>query len=170
MHCCIFHCVHRKVSIKMCCRRSMAYVCFRRSTSDTTPWKKSEYFLSENLFFWGRLYFWIMQIQQAIPLSWGQEENWYENRACSLCKSPRSFVPAANEKVWDGGIHWGGFRSPAIAMVSQLRHLLTDREKATEPADGSKSFLLHNLAMTLVIEHFLCTSESHYFLKSPLKK
>ena len=168
MHYCVSHCVCSKVSINMCCRRSTEYV-FQQFHFSHNSLKEIGYFLSENSLFYGRLYFWIMQIKQAIPLSRGHRENWYESRACNLCEPLLCLLPAINEKIWDGGIHWGGFRSPTITMVSQLRHLLTDREKATEPTDGSKSFLLHNLAMTLVIEHFLCTSEIHYFLESTFK-
>lgn len=145
-------------------------MCFSNSTSHTTPERSRDIFFQKTLYSTGDYISESCKSSRLhlFPRVTGRIDK--ESRACSLCEPPLSLLPALNEKIWDGGIHWGGFRSPTIAMVSQLRHLLTDREKATEPTDGSKSLLLHNLAMTLVIEHFLCTSEIHYFLESTFKK
>ena len=88
---------------------------------------------------------------------------WCESRAHNLCEALLSLIAAVNETIGDGGAHWGGLRSPTIDVVSQRRHSLTGREKATEPTDGSESLLLSNLAVTLITEHYSCTSGTDYF-------
>lgn len=167
MHHCAFHCVRRKVSVNMSCRRSTEYVSAIPLLTQL-PERNLNIFSEETLYSVGSCI--SNHANQAGHTSFpgSQGELIREQGLQSLWVS--SFLDSCSEKNWDGGIHWGGFRSLTIAVVSQLRHLLTDREKATEPADGSSSFLLHNPAMTLEIEHFLGTSEIHYFLKSPLKK
>lgn len=168
MHQCVFYCVRRKVSINMCCRRSTEYM-FQQFHFWHNSLKEIWIFSLMKLFIQWEVVF-LNHANQAGHTSFpgSQGELIREQGLQSLWVS--SFLDSCSEKNWDGGIHWGGFRSLTIAMVSQLRYLLTDREKATEPADGSSSFLLHNPAMTLKTEHFLCTSEIHYFLKSPLKR
>lgn len=110
MHHCVFHCVRRKVSINMCYRRSTEYM-FQQFHFWHNSLKEIWIFSLMKLLCSGRLYFWITQIKQAIPLSQGHRENWYESRACNLCESLLSLIPALRRiemEVFteEGSGHW----------------------------------------------------------------
>lgn len=166
MHCCVFHCVHRKLSLNTCCgKESQACI------SAVPLWHNSlnrplSSFYRKAFHCTGEITF-PNHANKAGYLQ-GHRENWSESRAYRRCDSLLSLILALNKQIWDGDIHRGGFRSPVGAMVSQPRQELTDRGTSLRTHRWLQIILLHHLAVTLIIKSFWCASENHCFLESQI--
>lgn len=163
MHHCVFHCVREKGLHKHVLQKGYTEYMFQQFHFWLTqlPERNLNIFSDETLMQW-EVVFESRKSSRPYLFPGSQGELIREQGLQSLWVS--SFLDSCSEKNWDevfteeGSGHWQlpWWVSSGICWQT---------EKATEPADGSSSFLLHNPAMTLKIWAFLVHLRNSLFFK-----